>query len=92
MLQGNWKHFNEQNKLVFEGSFVEDNPNGIHRWYYNDGTKREEGEYLMGRRNRTWKKWNEDGSLIIEIEYINGIERAYDGTKIEEEDVIIPEE
>jgi len=46
----------------------------------------------MGRRNRTWKKWNEDGSLIIEIEYINGIERAYDGTKIEEEDVIIPEE
>lgn len=91
MLNGIWKHYDQFGQLLFEGSFLEDNPHGKHLSYYADGSKREEGEYLMGRRNGSWKKWSEDGGLLLTIEYINGIEKAYDGLNIPEEDIIIAE-
>lgn len=92
MLTGLWKHFGQNEQLLFEGSFIEDNPHGLHTWYYDDGTKKEQGKYIMGRKDGIWQKWAEDGSLIIMVEYENGIESAYDGVKIEEEDKLNPED
>lgn len=91
MRQGNWKHFYENNALAFEGSFVEDLPNGKHTFYFANGKKSEEGDYLMGLKNGEWKKWNEDGSLFITIFYVNGIERSYDGINIPDDELIIPD-
>lgn len=90
-LTGQWKYYYENDVIAFEGNFVDDNPNGKHTFYYPEGTKREEGNYLIGRRNGVWKKWNEDGSLLIEIEYINGVEKAYDGLNIPDDEIIIAE-
>ncbi len=92
MCNGLWKHYDQNNRLVFEGAFIEDNPNGKHTWYYSNGVKKEEGYYIMGRKNGIWRKWNDDGSLILETEYQNSIEKAYDGIKIPEEDLLIIDE
>ncbi len=92
MRNGLWKHYDQNNRLVFEGAFIEDNPNGKQSWYYANGQKKEEGLYVMGRKNGIWRKWNEDGSLIIEIEYQNNIEKAYDGIKIPPDEQLILDE
>ena len=92
MRNGVWKHYFADGTLAFEGGFREDLPNGPHISYYPNGRKSEEGNWLMGRRNGEWKLWNEDGSLILSILYINGVERAYDGIRLNDTDVVIPEE
>lgn len=89
LMSGSWKHFYPTGATAFEGNFVDDNANGKHTYFYPDGSKREEGTYLMGRRNGSWKKWNDDGTLLIEIEYINGIEKAYDGLNIPDDEIFI---
>ncbi|HMM12285.1 MAG TPA: toxin-antitoxin system YwqK family antitoxin [Bacteroidales bacterium] len=92
MRTGTWKHFYSDGTLAFEGNFREDLPNGLHISYYPNGRKWEEGNWLMGRRNGEWKIWNQDGSLMLSILYVNGIERAYDGIRLNDEDVVVPEE
>jgi uncharacterized protein len=86
---GNWKHFYPNGKLSYEGRFIEDNPHGLHIWYWPDGQKKEEGQYAMGRKNGDWKKYLEDGSLLLQIQYVNGVERKYDGIEIPESELII---
>ena len=36
--------------------------------YYENGKKREEGEYYNGKKHGKWKKWDEHGNLIEEVE------------------------
>jgi antitoxin component YwqK of YwqJK toxin-antitoxin module len=92
MRTGIWKHFYDDGVLAFEGGFREDIPHGTHTRYYPNGRKWEEGSWLMGRRNGEWKLWNQDGSLLLSILYVNGVERAYDGIRLTDEDVVVPEE
>ncbi len=35
--QGYWKKYYENGKLRYRGSFLDDNPRGEFRYYYNDG-------------------------------------------------------
>jgi antitoxin component YwqK of YwqJK toxin-antitoxin module len=68
--------------LSFTGSFIDDNPDGKHTYYWDNGKVRDEGLYLMGKREGDWVKYNYDGTLFLIITYKNGVEVKYDGVKI----------
>jgi len=82
---GLWKYFYPDGRKSFEGRFVEDNPNGKHTYYWNNGNIKDECIYIMGRKHGEWKKYNYNGSLFLIISYKNGIEKKYDGAKIKPE-------
>ncbi|MCK9421111.1 MAG: hypothetical protein M0Q38_00760 [Bacteroidales bacterium] len=66
----------------FKGSFVEDNPDGKHIYYWDNGKVRDEGLYIMGKKEGDWLKYNYDGTLFIIITYKEGVEVRYDGIRI----------
>jgi len=68
--------------LSFSGSFVEDNPDGKHIYYWDNGKVKDEGFYLMGKKEGDWIKYEYDGTLFLVITYRNGMETKYDGVKI----------
>jgi antitoxin component YwqK of YwqJK toxin-antitoxin module len=84
---GTWKVFYQDGTLQFEGKFVDDLPNGKHVWYWDNGKIKQEGEYVMGRKSGDWKKYDEQGLLIIEISFRGGREVKYDGVDIEKADL-----
>ncbi len=67
---------------IFEGSFIEDNPDGKHVYYWENGKVREEGLFIMGRKEGDWTQYNFDGTPFLIINYKNGTEMKYDGVKI----------
>jgi len=46
--------------------------NGKWTEWYDDGQKKEEGEYLNGKENGKWTYWYDNGQKRKETEYING--------------------
>jgi len=66
----------------FKGNFIEDIPDGKHVYYWENGKIRDEGRYIMGKREGDWFKYNFDGTLFIIITYKDGIEIRYDGIRI----------
>lgn len=92
LAHGLWKHFYADGSVAFEGSFIDGQPNGKHIHYFLNGKKSEEGTYLMGRKNGEWKKWYDDGTLLLVIQFVNGIEQSYDGIPIAVEDLIMDDE
>ena len=72
----------QQDLLRFEGRFIDDNPQGRHVWYWDNGKRKDEGEYSMGRKTGDWISYNYDGTPFLIVSYDNGIEQRYDGIKI----------
>jgi antitoxin component YwqK of YwqJK toxin-antitoxin module len=66
----------------FKGSFLEDNPNGKHIYYWENGKIKDEGKYVNGQREGDWYKYNSDGTLFLVITYNQGVETRFDGVKI----------
>ena len=66
----------------FKGSFIEDNPDGKHIYYWENGNVRDEGSYVNGRKEGDWYKFNSDGTLFMTITYKQGVETRFDGIKI----------
>jgi antitoxin component YwqK of YwqJK toxin-antitoxin module len=79
---GMWKSYYPTGKLRFKGSFVQGNPDGQHMWYFEDGKPKEEQYYRNGLRQKTWKKFNEDGVAIMTITYKDDVEIIINGVKI----------
>jgi antitoxin component YwqK of YwqJK toxin-antitoxin module len=90
MRNGLWKSYDlptgmgKQKVLRFEGRFIEDNPHGKHTYYWDNGNKKDEGEYSMGRKEGEWIYYNYDGTPFIIVSYKNGTEYRYDGIQITE--------
>jgi antitoxin component YwqK of YwqJK toxin-antitoxin module len=63
-------------------NFVQGNPNGEQTFYYESGKIREVQNYNMGVREKTWKKFTEEGIAEIVIVYKNDIEVSINGVKI----------
>lgn len=88
---GIWKFYylsksaGNNKQLFFEGSFIDDLPNGKHVYYWANGNKKDEGTFVMGRKEGEWTKYNEDGSVFLMISYKGGIEKKYDGVNIKPE-------
>ena len=66
----------------FKGGFIEDNPDGKHTYYWENGKVKDEGSYVNGRKEGEWYKYNFDGTLFMIITYKQGVETRYDGVKI----------
>lgn len=82
--EGVWKgYYNDQ--LYFEGSFVEGMPDGEHKYYWDNGRIKEKGNYIAGKKEGNWSLYSYEGLRLIVIEYSDGIEISYDGSKIEDE-------
>lgn len=86
---GKWVSYNLVTKeaqtdsiLIFAGNFIEDNPDGKHFYYWDNGKLKEEGLYIMGKKEGDWLLYNYDGSPFLIINYKNGIEVKYDGVRI----------
>jgi len=82
MRHGKWKNYYSDGIVSFEGKFIEDNPNGRQIWFWPNGNKKTEGNYIMGLKDGEWIKYNYDGSPFISIIYENGVEKKYDGVRI----------
>jgi antitoxin component YwqK of YwqJK toxin-antitoxin module len=88
MRNGLWKYWDvresmgQPNVLRFEGRYIEDNPHGEHTYYWDNGNRKEEGEYVMGKKEGDWIYYNYDGTPFIVVSYLNGTESRYDGIKV----------
>lgn len=85
---GVWKYwqlrgYGKEKTLVFEGRFIEDNPHGTHIYYWDNGNKKDEGEYVMGLKEGNWISYTYEGFPSIVITYEDGKEIKYDGIRIQ---------
>jgi len=79
---GMWKSFYPDGKLRFKGNYVQGNPDGQMTYYYENGRPREEQFFRMGIRQKTWKKYNEEGVPVLTITYKDDVEVSINGVKI----------
>jgi len=79
---GMWKAYYPNGKLLFKGSFVQDNPDGDHKYYYENGKVKEEQYFRMGLKQRTWKKYDEEGNQTLVIGYRDDVEVSINGVRI----------
>jgi len=79
---GLWRSYYSNGKLKFKGNFVQGNPDGQHLYYYENGRLKEEQHFQMGIRQRTWKKFDEEGLLVLSITYKDDAEISINGVKI----------
>ena len=78
---GVWKSYYPDGKLKFKGNFVQGNPDGQHTYYYENGKIKEEQYFQMGIREKTWKKFDEEGIPVFAITYKNDVEISINGVK-----------
>ena len=63
----------KNDKLLFEGEYLNGKKNGKYKEYYHDGKLEFEGEYLNGKKwNGKCKVYDYNGKLYFEGEYLNG--------------------
>lgn len=79
---GVWKSFYNNGKLKFKGNFIQGNPDGQQSFYYENGKTKEEQYFQMGIREKTWKKFDEEGIPILVISYKDDVEISINGVKI----------
>ncbi|MCX6325580.1 MAG: hypothetical protein NT144_02850 [Bacteroidia bacterium] len=79
---GAWKSYYTNGKLKIKGNFVQGNPDGLQSFYYESGKIKEEQYFQMGIREKTWKKFNEEGIPVLVIAYKNDVEVSINGVRI----------
>jgi len=79
---GVWRVYYDNGKLFFRGNFIQDNPDGEHRYYYENGRIKEEQYFRMGLRQGTWKKYDEEGTQTLIIGYRDDVETSINGVRI----------
>lgn len=79
---GIWKTYYSNGKLKFKGNFVQGNPDGQQIYYYENGKTKEDQFYVMGIRQRTWKKFDELGDPYMVISFRDDVEISINGVRI----------
>ena len=79
---GQWKSWYSNGVLRFRGDYIQGNPDGQHLYYYENGKIKEEQFYRNGIRQRTWKKFDQEGMPVITITYRDDVEVSINGVKI----------
>ena len=88
--EGEWRmYFFEAGKdtshmqISFMGNYLGGFEDGVHYYYFSNGKPREERRFHAGVRDGIWKRWDQDGSLVISVTYADGMEQKVDGKKFE---------
>ena len=81
------EYYGFNDKLIFEGEYLNGERNGTGKEYDRDGKLIYEGEYLNGKRNGKGKEYYYNGKLSFEGEYLNN--KYLIGTKYHENGNII---
>jgi antitoxin component YwqK of YwqJK toxin-antitoxin module len=79
---GIWRQFYADNTLKFEGGYVQGNPDGKHKYYYENGKIREEQFYRMGLRDKNWWVFDSEGNVVISYVYNNDVLIRINGVKV----------
>jgi antitoxin component YwqK of YwqJK toxin-antitoxin module len=79
---GMWKSYYTNGKPKSKGNFVQGNPDGEHTFYYEDGRIKELQYYQNGIRQKTWKKFDEEGTPVLVITYKDDVEISINGVRI----------
>jgi len=79
---GVWKSYYPDGKLKSKGNWVQGNPDGEHNFYYAGGKIREVQYYKNGIKEKTWKKYDEEGHIILSVAYKNDKEISINGVKL----------
>ena len=79
---GVWKSFYNDGTLKFKGNYLQGNPDGQHLYFYESGKLKEEQNYSMALRQKTWKKFSEEGLQLLAVTYKDDIEISINGVKI----------
>ena len=80
---GQWRSYFPSGKIKFKGNYVQGNPDGLHIYYYENGKIKEEQHFRMGLRQKTWKKFDEEGTPVLAITYKDDVEISINGVKID---------
>ena len=81
---GTWKIKNvEKNILLYEGDYLDGFPDGKHKYYWDDGTRKLDANYIMGNRQGEWVYYDQSGLIFLRVGYRNGIEVKYERVLIE---------
>ena len=80
--EGIWKYFYSDGTLKYEGYYSQGNPDGRHKYYYPSGVLKEEQYYQMGLREKNWKKYDEEGNLLMTLTYRHDQELRINGMKV----------
>lgn len=87
LMQGVWiGTFKSTGKTAFEGEFIDDDPQGKHVYYYANGKKRLEGTYQLGVKVGDWKRYDENGVVVLTIRYKDGRHERINGKKVKFDD------
>lgn len=81
--EGAWKGYYINGKPTYECNYVDNNYDGKYVSYWENGRIKEQGNYQLGLRNGSWRKFDDMGNLFLIVTYKNGIEIRYEGVKIE---------
>jgi antitoxin component YwqK of YwqJK toxin-antitoxin module len=79
---GLWKSYYSDGTLRFKGNYIQGNPDGQHLYYYESGKIKEDQFYKNGIRQKTWKKYDEEGMPLLTITYRDDVETSINGVKI----------
>jgi uncharacterized protein len=80
---GIWKYFYGNGNIEFEGNYIQGNADGKHKYFYETGELMEERIFSMGLREKTWKKYDKVGNVILSITYQDDAEVKINGVKID---------
>ncbi|HUW06600.1 MAG TPA: hypothetical protein VMW01_10080 [Williamwhitmania sp.] len=81
---GEWKYYYANGKICFRGSYNQGIADGRHLFFYPNGILQEEQFYSSGYPVGLWKKYSEDGFVIITIQYKAGEVFKINGFRVED--------
>ena len=79
---GIWIYTYKDGQINFKGAYINGLPMDKHKFYYPNGQLKWEGKYDNGEKEGEWIKFNEEGTIILTIQYKRGVEYKVDGYKI----------
>lgn len=80
--EGKWIYYHGDGSMKFEGNYLQGNPDGKQMYYYPSGAIKEEQYFKKGIRQKIWRKYDEEGNILLAITYKDNQEFRINGIKI----------